>query len=661
MEKIFQRGMICWKIPVFYLAIAIMNFGIYIPWWGLYGDDWQYLYSYHVFGSAGYPAFVAPDRPFSAWVYMLFTPLLGENIWAYHILLLTLRWISALLMFKVLKTLWPERNELAFWAGTILLIFPGFKQQPLPLEFILHFSILNTTLLSIFCMLKSTEKQEKRWKWAIPGIISALGIFSVEYFTGLDILRPVLLWVKIRKSPMTLKTRLQTVTGHWLPYLAVMIVFLYWRVFIFQFQHYKPTSAAAANPLKFLLNTGWKAVESLWLAIVQSWFFDLDLQWGLPGAFAQLLGYVLIFLLLFVMIKHIYPQIPFDPDEPRKEFLWVSGVGLSALILAGPLYWILDIPIQQQFPWDRPLLSFIPGVAILLGASVIRLAIPRYRVRILAGLCAIAIISNFYNARTYIVEWREVRDYLSQLSLRVPQVQPGTMFLSQNLPFVYYGENTFFPILNWIYQTEERTSEMRVRMFDLSIRQGKAVAQLESGSVVNQNYRSFKFASTREKVIALTYQPPACLHVLSSDEADYPNLPDWLKDLVFLSNPGLIDLDAAETSSLPHLLERQNANSSWCTYYETAELERQQQNWENIRKLADAAENQGISPQVGYEYLPFIEAFARSGEWDRVDYYLTQAKSPDAKEMDYLCSRWSKIAVSIDDEPVGIISEKFCP
>lgn len=38
---------------------------------------------------------MAPDRPFSAWVYMLVTPLLGEAPWAYHLLLMLLRWGAA--------------------------------------------------------------------------------------------------------------------------------------------------------------------------------------------------------------------------------------------------------------------------------------------------------------------------------------------------------------------------------------------------------------------------------------------------------------------------------------------------------------------------------------------------------------------------------------
>lgn len=648
-----------WKIPLFYLGLLILNYGIYLPWWGLYGDDWQYLYSYHLTGAGGYPAFVAPDRPLSAWVYMLFTPLLGETPLAYHLLLLLLRGSAALLLWMTFKNLWPAHEEPAFWAGAVLIIYPGFRQQPLPLEFILHFSVLNLTLLSLYCMLRAGDAWHGAWKWTAAAIVSAFGIFSVEYFVGLEIIRPLLLWIKLKERVPGWRQRLRSVLLRWLPYLGVLAFFVFWRVFIFQFQHYKPSQEGLANPVKFLVITGWKALDSLWLALAKSWSVQINLDEGLPAAFAQVGVLAVSAMLVYLILRRIYIQSPADQATTGQNIAEMALVGAATLLLAGPLYWILNIPIQQTFPWERPLLSFIPGTAVLIGGLVARMFVPRYRSLILAALCALAMLANYQNARTFISEWHEMRSYVDQLTRRIPQVEPGTMLLTQNLPFRYYGENTFFPLLNWVYQPENRTPQMHLRMFDLSIRLNEMVQQLENGQTIPQNYRSFRFESDREHVIAILYQPPACLKLLEPGDGEYPNLPNALGDLLYMSNPSLVMVNAQRTDPLPPVLGGPIPRS-WCSLYADAELARQKQDWEAVQRAADQAQELGLRPMVGYEYLPFLEAFARSGDWERVDHYFAQANSMDREDFDYLCDRWETITAAFNPAEIDPKIQAYC-
>lgn len=657
LSKWFSSSLV--RASGFYLGLLLINFGLYIPSWGLYGDDWQYLYAYHLAGAGGYPEFVAPDRPFSAWVYMLFTPLLGENIWAYHILLLLLRMLAAVLFWKILRNLWPENRELAFWAGTVLVIYPGFRQQPLPLEFILHFTVLNLTLISLFSMLRAAEPKTNHRRWTIAGLVSALGIFSVEYFTGLELLRPALLWVKLRTAYPRWQDRVSAVMLRWLPYLAVLIAFVYWRVFIFRFQHYKPAAVGTENPMKFLATTGWKALDSLWLALVKSWQVEITLNQGLPSAVLNLVILLVGFTVLYLVLQKVYPRND-SADPAHGEYSHgVVFVGAAALALAGPLYWVLDIPIEQVFPWDRPLLSFIPGAAVLLSAAAVHFLIPRYRSLILAGLCAAALLANYQNATTYIDEWHAVRSFVDQLSRRIPQVEPGTILLTQGVPFKYYGENTFFPMLNWIYQPDNHTGQMRLRMFDLAIRRGEATEALERGDQVTQNYRSFRFQSDKEHVVAFVYQPPACLHVLSPNDGDFPALPPWLKDLVYLSKPELLQIDKQEHRSLPAVFG-DAIPETWCSLYADAERERQDKNWDEIRAIAGRATSLNLSPQVGYEYLPFIEAFAHAGDWERAGDYLHRSITGDPAGDAYVCRRWAETAAALPHNEASALTERYC-
>ena len=54
----------------------------------------------------------------------------------------------------------------------------------------------------------------------------------------------------------------------------------------------------------------------------------------------------------------------------------------------------------------------------------------------------------------------------------------------------------------------------------------------------------------------------------------------------------------------------------WCYFYEKAELARQQSDWEGVVKLYDQAQKADLSTSVAVENLPFIEAFAMSGDVD---------------------------------------------
>ncbi len=96
-------------VPLALFVVVVLGYGIYIPWFGLYGDDWIYLWAYHLQGPLFFIDFVAIDRPFSAWIYILTSALFGENVWAYHALLMLLRWLSAVLLWWVFRLVWPEQ------------------------------------------------------------------------------------------------------------------------------------------------------------------------------------------------------------------------------------------------------------------------------------------------------------------------------------------------------------------------------------------------------------------------------------------------------------------------------------------------------------------------------------------------------------------------
>lgn len=74
--------------PVVILFVCIIAYGPLIPFLGFYWDDLPNMWVYHMFGADGYITYAANHRPFSAWVFILTTPILGESPLGYHLLAL---------------------------------------------------------------------------------------------------------------------------------------------------------------------------------------------------------------------------------------------------------------------------------------------------------------------------------------------------------------------------------------------------------------------------------------------------------------------------------------------------------------------------------------------------------------------------------------------
>src|SRR3990172_7390272 len=69
-----------WSLPVVLLVVAILAFGLFIPWLGFYWDDWPSIWFLHLLGPLGFRDVFASDRPFLGQLFILSTGILGEKI-----------------------------------------------------------------------------------------------------------------------------------------------------------------------------------------------------------------------------------------------------------------------------------------------------------------------------------------------------------------------------------------------------------------------------------------------------------------------------------------------------------------------------------------------------------------------------------------------------
>ena len=217
--------------PAALVIVTALTYGIpvLLGWFGFYGDDWIYVYNNRLAGPGSFADFVRWDRPYSAWIYSLTGAVFGEAVLPYHLLILLQRIVAALFFYWTLRIVFPTAVRTVQGAALIFALYPGFKQQPVAVQFILHFASMDFSLISMWLMmtlLNDASGGENRAPrslaivlTAFSAALEAFGLFSCEYFTGWEFVRPFLIWAYLSLGPdfQSFPKRVRTLFRVWGP------------------------------------------------------------------------------------------------------------------------------------------------------------------------------------------------------------------------------------------------------------------------------------------------------------------------------------------------------------------------------------------------------------------------------------------------------------
>jgi hypothetical protein len=231
-----------WTIPLALLLICITGYGLLIRWLGFYQDDWYQIWFGRAFGANIFVDYYSYERPFIAGLYLLTTPFIGSNPTNWQIFALFTRWLAVLSLWWSLGIVWRNRLATVTWIAILFALYPGFRQQWASVIYSHYFLQFAIQMASIGLMVLAVRKPGRFWLFTVLALSGALvGLFSSEYFFGLELLRPVFLWLVINEDksvPARLRWRRFFLV--WLPYLSILAGFLVWRIFIFEFPTYQP-------------------------------------------------------------------------------------------------------------------------------------------------------------------------------------------------------------------------------------------------------------------------------------------------------------------------------------------------------------------------------------------------------------------------------------
>ena len=634
--------------PLVLAIVAFLAYGLLLPQLGFYWDDLPMSWIRYQLGPAAMARYFSTNRPVWGLLYQVTTRLFPQVPIYWQVFALFWRWLTGLLVWAILRELFPKLSRIALGVALLFLVYPGFNQQSGAYLYSHFFIVLNFFLFSYYLMLRAMRG--RYWlKTSFGMLFSALNLWMLEYFFVLELMRPAVLWTALREEDLDFRAHLRRTFKLWAPYLAIFVAAVFSRLFIFNNQIYAIGGDQARSTPFNLLTT---IPSSLWTVTVAAWAQVFRLPDLATDGPRTTLAYGMIALVTYGVVvaalfwKHARGQ----ERTAGGEAFWAMGLGIFILLVAGWPFWLTGVPVSLGYPANRATLSFMLGVSLLL-AGALSLLPYRLDLILLAVFVALAAGRQFQWSNDFRRDWNAQKNLFWQMTWRAPGLQPGTIVM-MNEELSFYADNSLGAALNWIYAPDNHTNQVDYVLFYPTNRLGGALASLKPGQPVKYDYLAGQFEGNTSKVVAFYYAPPGCLRLLDPEIDPYNRLiPDdtLLREAAHLSTTAPVL--AEQTARMPEIYGPEPAHN-WCYYFERSELARQTGDWEKVVDLGEQAFALDDYPNDPLERFVFVEGYAHVGEWEKaLDYAQVSYKVSKNYVGPLLCKLWDRIDREVPASP----------
>jgi hypothetical protein len=602
-------------IPWFLLVIAALTYGLFFWQRGFYWDEFPWAWIYYRLGPDMLTKTFSTSRPFWGMIYQLTMPVIGPNPWVWQLLAFSLRWVTALLFWAILRILFPAHPRPALWASLLFLVYPGMGQHFIALMYSHFYIVLSAYLLSLYLSLLALKNEKHRMVlFAASYLLAAVNLLAMEYFYFLEFARVFLFWRILDGSQ---KQRIQRAALYFLPYLLIFLGVTFWRTFFFTFQNasyqYILLDAFRENFLAGLWLFINNVLLTLWRTVFEAWLYPF-LTIGTTGLGPLTLTLMLVLLFSVIFLAGIF-LFKFTAGESNdRDFIkqaWLIALALWGL--SGASVWVVGVVPQLNFSMDRFMLPFMLGSSLILACLVALIKNRRAQLILLALLVGFASGRHVRIEENFRRDWKTQQSLFQQMTLRIPDLKKGTILLANDFPVTYFSDNSLSGALNWIYSPP---GEMNAILYYASIRVGRTLPSVEPGQPHQLYYVGPTFHGNTDNILVVYFQPPGCFRVVDPEvEANNRLLPPDVRDVARYSNQGVIQF--GEQKQLPPSLYRGEPSRDWCYYFGQAELARQMKDWEGVVELGEVALMLDDTPNDPVERFVFIEGYAHAGGWKK--------------------------------------------
>jgi hypothetical protein len=640
--------------PFALLVVMTLTFGLFIPALGFYWDDWPIVFLGHTHGN--FWQYYLSDRPLMAWPEIVFLALAGENPLIWQVLSLVVRAATVVCFWWCLTLVWPRAKRQVFCVACLFAVYPVFIQQPLAITYKSHFTAYLLYMVSVGLMLLAIRKP--RWFYQLTLlslIVGVVQLVTMEYFWGLELLRPILIWIVFSEKPDSRRQRLKKTFLNWLPYLLLFFGVVVWRFFILNLEFdrnspkmllslFQSPVQSIGKLLLTVIRDSLYIVVSNWLAAVQPQTIDAKS----PILLASWIFAILISVLVGFYLSRTYAD---DSSQEDQSLAWVRQalwVGIFALLAGMIPVWMTGRQESVGTYSDRLAIPAMVGASILVtGILFALLSKWSHKVLILAILVGLAAGVHFRTANDYRWDWTNQKRFFWQLYWRAPALKPDTAFLSEGGIFKWVTKYSLATAINTLYPVPNGTTDLPYWAFELD--DVYNTDQLMQGVELSAKLRSLSFAAPSRNSIVISYDPynkysssVHCLWVLSTEDASAPDLGPLTTATLPLSNLDQI-LPVPSGSNYP---DRNTFGTepkhTWCYYFEKADLARQSGDWDTVNNLGKQAISEGYGPNNLYEWIPFIEGYLHAGNWNEAQSLTIDIFNTDQGYRGALCAAWAR-------------------
>lgn len=592
---------------------------------GYLNDDWYLMYTAGAYGPGAYIDIFSVDRPARALVMIPAYLLFGNNPLYYNLSAYMFRLFSAIAFLWTLRMLFPRQHKATFLASLFFLTYPGFLSQPNGIDYQSHFIGLAAAHLSIALTIKAvlTNRFVSKIVWHTLSILFGLLYLSqMEWYIGFEFFRwGSVLLLSLRMGGSLFQKAWRTIQST-SPALLVPGIFLIWRIFFFQAER---TATDVNVQFEQVMLYPVQTLYHWMLQILQDMFDVFLSAWVIP--LSQLTGYIqrwggvlaIIFAGLLFYIFYSYKNSD-DQDISSKHFTREALV-LGLFVAIGGLIPIAMVNRDVSFPsFSRYSLVSSAGVAIFISALLLRLKWRTLRNGMIAVLIFVSVLTHHANSIKAVKQTAATNNFWWQVSWRVPQLEKNTTLIA-NYPGAIIEEDYFvWGPANLIYYPEKQSEQ--------DIQPGVFAVLLNKETVEKVIARERQEYDKRKNIITypnyrnilVMTQPGnnSCVHIIDGTQPEY-SYGEWdlIREVEPYSEIGHVFTDTSPHTP-PTVIFGPELARGWCYYYQKADLARQRGEWENVKRIGEQAFGLGFEPKDLVEWMPFLQAYAISGDKNRL-------------------------------------------
>lgn len=636
--------------PWIIAGLVLAGYALSVPAMGFFMDDWYLIWYKHIFGALQYPTYFSVDRPLMGYFYVAANFLLGntESAFLWQAFGLFMRWLCVFALWGFLNTLWPNARRQNTLVVLLASVFPGFTQQWIAIIYSFFFFCLACFFLSLTLMLKAVRTPRRFWLYVALSLITGVYAYAAaEFYFGLELIRPVVLWIEYARIVPTFKERLWKTLKTAIPFMIAYLIYGVWRAFFFVSVNHGVaiTDRIKASPLSVLGDLVQRIYQAGVDGLVNAWVNPLNLE-NYPAKgivpFA-ILGLVLVvFGIVSVWLLATAKKVPEGSETGEKswtrEAFWL---GIISMIVAIIPFWAADLPVDYLYPYDRFLLAYLFGSCLVLVALLDH----RKKGLLLAAfLVAVSVGYQFNLGIRYKNSWEQQRDFFWQLTWRAPAIEPGTLLITEDLPFSkYYSGPSLTAPLNMIYAPDLDSHEIPYLLV-LQSQQKEIVKTYEPDQPVAYDFRSFVYTGSTSNVLVFKKPAEGCLRLVTAEDVaeDYGKkgtLEFW-QAAIPATNLGRIIAESQSVVEMPERFFGSENRDQWCYYFEKADLARQDENWQETIRQYEEAQEAGFAPSLNSEWGPLIEAYLQTSDYDRALQITQSIDLQRTEENAGICRLW---------------------